>query len=53
MSSGHAAMAYAVSLYAIELFYQHHKEYGIRNLLRNPDQLDRIMTSLDGHLRAK
>lgn len=53
MSSGHAAMAYSVSLYAIELFYQHHQEYGIRNLLRNPDQLERIMTSLDGHLRAK
>lgn len=53
MSASHAAMAYSVSLYAVDLFYQHHKEYGIRNLLRNPDQLERIMTSLDGHLRAK
>ena len=53
MSASHAAMAYSVSLYAVELFYQHHSEYGIRNLLRNPDQLERIMTSLDAHLRAK
>jgi len=51
MSSGHAAMAYATSLYAIELFYKHHAEYGIRNLLRNPTQLDRIMEDLDTRLR--
>jgi len=51
MSSGHAAMAYATSLYAVELFYQHHSAFGIRNLLRNPDQLDRIMTDLDRRLR--
>ena len=51
MSSGHAAMAYATSLYAVELFYQHHAAFGIRNLLRNPDQLDRIMTDLDRRLR--
>ena len=51
MSSGHAAMAYATSLYAVELYYQHHAAFGIRNLLRNPDQLERIMTDLDRRLR--
>jgi len=51
MSSGHAAMAYATSLFAVELFYQHHAAFGIRNLLRNPDQLDRVMTDLDRRLR--
>ncbi len=51
MSSSHAAMAYATSLYAVELFYQHHASFGIRNLLRNPDQLDRVMTDLDRRLR--
>lgn len=51
MSSGHAAMAYATSLYAVELFYRHHAAFGIRNLLRNPDQLDRVMTDLDSRLR--
>jgi hypothetical protein len=51
MSSGHAAMAYATSLWAIELFYQHHAAFGIRNLLRNPDQLERVMTDLDRRFR--
>jgi len=51
MSSGHAAMAYATSLYAVELFYQHHAAFGIRNLLRNPGQLDAIMTDLDRRIR--
>lgn len=51
MSSGHAALAYATALYAVELFYQCHAAYGIRNLLRNPDQLPRIMTDLDARLR--
>ncbi len=51
MSSGHAAMAYAASLYAVDLFYQHHAAYGIRNLLRNPDQLPRFMMDLDNRIR--
>ncbi|MBL8241039.1 MAG: hypothetical protein JNM66_26695 [Bryobacterales bacterium] len=51
MSGGHAAMAYATSLYAIELFYQHHAAYGIRNLLHNPGELERIMTDLDRRFR--
>ncbi|MBI2685191.1 MAG: hypothetical protein HYX27_02670 [Acidobacteria bacterium] len=51
MSAGHAAMAYATSLFAVELYYQHYAAYGIRNLLRNPDQLARVMTELDSRLR--
>lgn len=51
MSSGHAALAYATSLYAVELFYQHHAAFGIRNLLRNPEQLANIVTDLDRRLR--
>jgi len=51
MSAGHAAMAYAMSLDAIDLFYEHHREYGIRNLIQNPDQLERITVSLDTLLR--
>lgn len=52
MSLSNAAMAYALALYAVELFYEHHAEFGIRNLLRNPDQLPQMMISLDGLLRA-
>lgn len=51
MSSGHAALAYATALYAVELFYQHHSAFGIRNLLRNPEQLANIVTDLDRRLR--
>lgn len=51
MSASHAALAYATSLYAVELFYQYHAAYGIRNLLRNPDQLDTIVTDLDRRIR--
>jgi membrane-associated phospholipid phosphatase len=53
MSSGHAAMAYAMALYGVELFYEHHKEYGIRNLIRNPGQLPRIAADLDSRMRAE
>lgn len=51
MSSGHAALAYATALYAVELFYEHHAAYGVRNLLRDPGQLPGIMTDLDARLR--
>jgi hypothetical protein len=51
MSSGHAALAYGTSLYAVELFYQHHAAFGIRNLLRSPEQLERVMTDLDRRIR--
>jgi hypothetical protein len=51
MSSGNAALAYATSLYAVELYYQHHAAFGIQNLLRNPDQLERVMMDLDARFR--
>lgn len=51
MSNSNAAVAYATSLYAVELFYQHHAAFGIRNLLRNPEQLPNIVTDLDRRLR--
>ena len=51
MSGSHAAMAYAASLYAVELFYQHHAAFGIRNLLQSPERLEWFMTDLDRRLR--
>lgn len=51
MSAGHAAMAYASALFAVELFYQHHKEFGMRTLIQNPDHLDRITQDLDRLMR--
>jgi hypothetical protein len=53
MSSGHAALAYATALYAVELFYEHHREYGIRNLIRSPDQLSRVTTDLDRRIQGR
>jgi len=47
-----AALAYAVAYEAVDLFYRHHSAYGIRNLLRNPDQLARITAELDRRLQA-
>jgi hypothetical protein len=51
MSMTNAGLAYAASLYAVELYYQHHSAYGIQNLLRNPDQLAPVMMDLDRRLR--
>lgn len=51
MSAANASLAYAASLYAVDLFYQHHAAFGIRNLLRNPAQLSNIMTDLDRRIR--
>lgn len=51
MSAGNAAAAYAAALYAIELYFEHYREFGIRNLIRNPEQLDRIAEDLDARMR--
>jgi hypothetical protein len=51
MGSSHAAMAYAASLYAVELLYLHHAAFGIRNLLQNPGQMEPIAADLDRRLR--
>ncbi|MBX9601640.1 MAG: hypothetical protein K2X35_11560 [Bryobacteraceae bacterium] len=52
MSAQHAAMAYAYSLWAIDLFFEHHSQYGIANLVRNPDMLARITEDLDRRIQA-
>lgn len=51
MSAEHARLAYATALYAVELFFEHHKEFGIRTLIRNPEYLGRISLDLDRRLR--
>ncbi len=51
MNGANAALAYATSLYAVELFYQHHSAFGIRNLLRSPERLEGVMADLDRRIR--
>lgn len=51
MSAEHAALAYAAALAAVDAFYDKFKELGIRNLLRNPEQLPQIADQLDKLLR--
>jgi hypothetical protein len=46
LSTDHATMAYGAALLAVDLFYEHHREFGIRNLLRSPEQLARITSDL-------
>lgn len=50
MSADHAAVAYALSARAVELFFEHHAAFGIRNLLRAPDRLPAITADLDRRL---
>ncbi|MCX6606852.1 MAG: hypothetical protein NTV52_25165 [Acidobacteria bacterium] len=52
LSADHARLAYASALFAVELFYLHHKEFGIRTLVRNPEFLDRIEADLDQRMRT-
>ena len=51
MSAEHATLAYAAALAAVDAFYDRFKEMGIRNLLRNPEQLPQIADQLDKVLR--
>lgn len=51
LSTRNAMVAYSASLYAVELFYERHAAFGIRNLLRNPDQLSRIVMDIDAGIR--
>ncbi len=50
MDADHATLAYALSLAAIETFYQDYANYGIGNLLRNPERLGQITDDLDRRL---
>jgi hypothetical protein len=51
LSPGNARLAYAMALYAAELFFAHHQEFGIRTLVRNPEFLDRIAADIDRRMR--
>jgi hypothetical protein len=51
MSAQHAAIAYATALAAAELFYEVQGPWGVRNLMQNPESLERIMADLDRRLR--
>ena len=50
LDAEHARLAYALSLAAIEIFYQDYANYGIGNLLRNPERLGSITADLDRRL---
>jgi hypothetical protein len=50
LDTDHAVAAYAMSLAAVELFYENYAEYGVRNLVNNPEKLAGITTDLDRRL---
>jgi tetratricopeptide (TPR) repeat protein len=50
MDTDHAQAAYALSLAAVEMFYQNYASYGIRNLVNNPGRLPAITADLDKRL---
>lgn len=50
LDSEHASVAYALSLAAVELFYENYAQFGIGNLLRNSGRLPGITADLDKRL---
>jgi hypothetical protein len=50
LDTEHAVAAYALSLAAVELFYENYSQYGIANLVRNPARLAEITADLDRRL---
>jgi hypothetical protein len=50
MDADHAALAYALSLAAVDTFYSDYANYGIANLLRNPERLGPITADLERRL---
>lgn len=50
LDAEHAAAAYALSLAAVELLWKDAGDDGVRNLLRNPDQLPQVTAELDRKL---
>jgi tetratricopeptide (TPR) repeat protein len=50
LDTDHAVAAYAMSLAAVELFYENYAGYGVRNLVNNPDKLASITNELDRRL---
>jgi tetratricopeptide (TPR) repeat protein len=51
LTPDHARLAYGMALYAAELFFAHHQDFGIRTLVRNPEYLDRIAEDIDRRMR--
>ena len=50
-STADAQFAYGMALVAVDLFYQYHAEFGVRNLMNNPQALAAIADDLDKRLR--
>jgi hypothetical protein len=50
LDAEHAQVAYALSLAAMELFFENYAQYGIANLVRNPARLAEITADLDRRL---
>jgi len=50
-STAEAQFAYGMALVAVDLFFQYHAEFGVRNLMSNPGALPRITDDLDHRLR--
>ena len=50
LDTNHAMVAYALSLAAVEMFYKDYAQYGLGNLLRNPERLAQITAELDRRL---
>jgi hypothetical protein len=50
MDTGHAIAAYALSLAAVELYYENYSAYGTANLVRNPEKLAEITADLNRRL---
>ena len=47
LDASHAAVAYAMSLVAVELFYENYGASAMRALVRNPEKLAAIAADLD------
>jgi hypothetical protein len=50
-SAADAQLAYGMARTAVDLFYQYHAEFGVRNLMNNPAALPGIAEDLDRRLR--
>lgn len=51
LNSTQAAVAYSLSLAAVEVFYEQHGDFGIRNLLNNRSRLPAVTAELDRGVR--
>jgi hypothetical protein len=48
-----ATLAYHLALAAAEVLYEKHTIFGVRNLLKSPEQLPRVTAELDKVLQSK